>query len=457
MTYYLNNPNVKKIALIDLTHQGIIIAQELNKLGFEVTGIDVYQTLNFEQIKNLEHEGIIINNGSSVDFDLIICPVHLDPKNEFLNIAKQKNIPIISHHVAVRDILFLNKCLKNSLVIEITGTKGKTSTSSLLANIISKKSTVLLHTSRGVELWKCGKSRLLNKGFSIAPGSILQVMNIATKIEEKIDVYIFEISLGFIGYGNIAILTTLDLDYLIAANTNYASNAKLSSLNNFVMDFSLITNKNIKNIKEQHVIYFCINKKNISNNQDYYINIDDFELSIIHNKCTFVCNLLPGYDVKSYFTAFAGACTTSFELGITNNEILEVIHTFNGIEGRMQEIFTDNITYLDNSNSGMNISSVENILDIYLKQGKKIIIVIGEEAKQVCEGLDPQEIQQFIITKRSFFEDIILVGPRMRDLSVINGLYYADNLKEGKKIAIQHAHSKKINDIIIALCVKCFR
>ena len=141
----------KRVAVLDLTHGGIIIARKLKGIAGHVTGIDVYKTLGPGKLESLENEGIrTARTPLNADgFDVLIAPVHLDPSYPMLADAASRNIPVLSHHAAVGEILS-NYNLKDKTVIEITGTKAKTSTSILLAEILSQEEKVVSHTSRGV-------------------------------------------------------------------------------------------------------------------------------------------------------------------------------------------------------------------------------------------------------------------------------------------------------------------
>jgi len=147
-----------RIAVLDLTHGGAVIARKLKKIAGSVTGVDVYRTLDPESLNELETEGIKTSKQplDPSDFDIIIAPVHLDPGYPMLVGAVTQNIPIISHHQAVGQILSTYDMV-NKILIELTGTKAKTSTAILLADILSAKKKVISHTSRGLEDRSTGK------------------------------------------------------------------------------------------------------------------------------------------------------------------------------------------------------------------------------------------------------------------------------------------------------------
>lgn len=203
------------IAVLDLTHAGMVIAERFHRLGFNVTAIDVYRTVDRKVLDDLESEYGITTSKEPVgvdDFDLIVSPAHLDPAYPMLADAKAKGIEIMTHHMAVGIILSMSNSLTNEKVIEITGSKAKTSSASLLAEMLSMKMKVVLHTSRGLELWERGDSTLLNQGLSIAPGSILLAADRLDDLGVTADCYIFEVSIGLTGFADMGIITTLEPD-----------------------------------------------------------------------------------------------------------------------------------------------------------------------------------------------------------------------------------------------------
>ena len=69
-----------RVAVLDLTHGGAVIARKLKKITGSVTAIDVYRKLGPELLDELESEGIKTSRESlkASDFDFIVAPVHLD-------------------------------------------------------------------------------------------------------------------------------------------------------------------------------------------------------------------------------------------------------------------------------------------------------------------------------------------------------------------------------------------
>lgn len=436
----------KKIAVIDMNHGGIPISQKLSKIGFSVTAIDVYDKLGLKIISNLNKDyGVdVIKKPIAVDeFDFIVAPLHLNPNYAMLKSAREKDKKIISHHEIVGIILSNDERIKNIKFIEISGTKAKTSTAFILANIISQKFCVILHTSYGLIYIKNGKSIQIDK-LSITPGNILQVIDRTICFSPTF--YIFEVSIGFTGYSDFNILTTLNNDVLIAANSKYESDAILQTMHN-IKNSTLLINSDI-----YHRINLNIFECNNTNLITFNENNDVMKMNVQSN-----------YDLNSYRTALSASIAASVELGIEFDVIKSTISKFKGIDGRMLKKNFKGRILIDNSNSGMDVQSVKSAFKFaltFLKNDKKIIFVLGIESKTVCEGLDVEELIKFIEKQRAFIDKLIWVCDS-KELKNSNILERFKNIvinttsshENGLSIAFNNT---KKGDIILS-CVKCFR
>lgn len=225
------------VLVVDLTHGGVIIALELEKLiQFDnIYAYDIYNTLTKDEIHRLYSHNIKIWDNEKDVSDyltdsenksnelLIVNPIHsyfnifdiinIDITNNInKNINKNNigsntnnnfisskdsisvssisinNISIteITHHQAVK--LILEKWKKNitykkTSVIEVTGVKGKTSVVSILKEILINKDPLVL-SSLGAKLYKKKGNNeiILKKNISITPASILKTIKLAKKI-----------------------------------------------------------------------------------------------------------------------------------------------------------------------------------------------------------------------------------------------------------------------------------
>jgi UDP-N-acetylmuramyl pentapeptide synthase len=517
----------KKLAVLDLTHGGIPITKRLAAAGNEVTGIDVYGTVEPGMLLELEDKYGIHCSKTPLPvsgFDVLIAPVHLDSAYPMLVEARAQRKSVLSHHEIVGEILKGDSRLSGIKAVEVTGVKAKTSTASLLADMLSRQFEVVLHTSRGLEYWKVGTSSLIHRGLSITPGSILVAVEKVFEAGFKPDFFIFEISIGGTGTADFGILTTLSPDYGIANKTALASEAKLQLVRHAKPGSTLLINagaeKALRAAKasEAKVLTFKdpfsaelpgipgkvadfvletelrsatpsmpsqLSSSSGLSDSSILTGLSDSsiltELSgpsmqaglpelqaastisgsvirFIHRgKEIFSVSLRPGYNISAYRTAFVAASAAALELGIEPEAVISALEGFGGLSGRMQESEMNGISLIDNSNSGMDILSAEKALEYALlmrKDEKKegIILVLGEEASQVCEGLPPESVQGFVEKLGTKFRQIILVGERMKAITGKN-VSYARNLPEGLSKASEFAGG----DDIILSSVKCFR
>ncbi|AKB19450.1 coenzyme F430 synthase [Methanosarcina sp. WWM596] len=487
----------KKLAVLDLTHGGIPIAKKLAALGNDVSGVDVYGTVDQALLGELEDKYGIRCSKSPLPvskLDLLIAPVHLDPAYPMLSQARSEGKIVLSHHEATGKILQDDPELSGIRIVEITGVKAKTSTASLLADMLSRRFEVVLHTSRGLEAWKDGVPFLIYRGLSITPGSILTAIEKSLEAGIKPELFIFEISIGGTGAADLGILTTLSPDYGIANNTSLASDAKLQLILKAKSGSTLLLNagaeKALVAAKGSRAKILTFKDPFYAESQVKTSEVPDFVLeteagtaksSAIPESSTpkeqaitpeasgsalhflhrgeelFTASLRPGYNSLAYRTAFVAASAAALELGVERKAVVSVLEEFRGLSGRMQEKELNGTSLVDNSNSGMDILSAEKALEYALlkkKDEKKrsIILVLGEEASQVCEGLSPVSVQEFVEKFGIKCRHIILVGERMKAVAAKN-VSYAGNLPEGLLKASELAGTE---DIILS-SVKCFR
>ncbi len=448
------NPS-SKIAVLDLTHGGAVIARKLKDFVSEIAAVDVYKKMDAGDLDALENCGIRTSREplNASDFDIIIAPVHLDSNYPMLWDALSNNIPVLTHHAAVGQILS-GYDLKNKTLVEITGTKAKTSTAVLLAQILSKGKKVVSHTSRGVEDWSTGKS--VKKGLSITPASILLALDAVKEAGIGFDVFISEISLGGTGCADIGVITTIANDYKIANGTKLASEAKRQMILNAKPKSSVVVNNDALRFfgacrRDVNIVSFT---ESIDASCNVYYE-DKKTIAYYLDKNHGRIHLPPAqnYDISAYKTAFVCGTAVALVMNTGAGTIGRAFCEFGGAEGRMKKTTLAGRMLIDNSNSGMDIRIAEKALDFSKTQGGRIVMVLGEEAKEVCEGLDPAGVGQFILKHLDDLSALVLVGERMKPLVTENNIHYAGNLAAGIELAKKLTHEK---DIILS-CVKCFR
>ncbi|MCZ7405610.1 MAG: coenzyme F430 synthase, partial [Candidatus Methanoperedens sp.] len=360
-----------KVAVLDLTHGGAVIARKLRNIVSEITAVDVYKTLGASELEALENCGIKTSRESlnASDFDIIIAPVHLDTNYPMLKDASTNNIPVLSHHAAVGQILS-GYNLKNKTLVEITGTKAKTSTAILLAQILSRGKKVVSHTSRGIEDWSRGA--VIKKGLSITPASVLSALDAVEEAGIGFDVFISEISLGGTGCADIGVITTIANDYKIANGTRLASDAKRQMVLNAKPGSSVVVNNDALRFfgacrRDLNIISFT---ESIDASCNVYYEDEKtiaYYLGKKHGRIALP--LAQGYDITAYKTAFACAVAAALTMNTGAETIGLALCEFSGAEGRMKKTTLDGRTLIDNSNSGMDIRAAEKAFDFSKAEG----------------------------------------------------------------------------------------
>ena len=449
------------IAVLDLTHGGDLIAQSLAETD-AIIAVDVYGTVSDEARRDLESSGIPVmaEPPDAGDFDLIVAPVHLDSAYRTLRDARAADVPVpvITHHAAVHEIL--KQRLERYHIIEVTGTTAKTSTVRLLAGMLAECSgkKIVSHTSAGVEYWDGGggggagsggsSARTIAK-WSIAPASIIRAVE-SVKAEPGVepDIFIFEVSLGGTGLADIGIITTLAGDYLIANKTGLSSSAKMQMVERAKPGSTLILNRDVGVTTDPaaKILTFGDGGSGGAGADVRFEEIDHSHavVTAMNRRIEFI---VKDYDIFSYRTAILAAVSAAISMNTDPDCIESFLNGFSGVSGRMKIVEIDGRTVVDNSNSGMNIPSAESAIDHVrrIAGDGKIVMIIGIEEYNVCEGLDTDEVVGLIGRNRDFIDRFITVG--------IKSDCEADGLDSGMAMAMDLTEA---GDTIIS-CVKCFR
>ena len=482
--------------IIDLTHGGVKIAIELSKLANKnnknnennednednsdnnnnnlyeniyenIYAYDLYNTLKEEDklllqvynitiLKDLDDlkDKIANSPNQNNSKNIIINPIHssLDIKSILKESDTTDLFEIITHHEGVNLILenWKKEC-KNQDVkcIELTGVKGKTSTSYILKEIFqSAHKDILLLSSLGAHLFRefgsSGKFRdlILQKNISITPASILNTVDLAKKIanpkcsyqkcacksiedlkEEDIaiqeyennpysnlnyNISIFESSLGVSGLGDIGILTNIVENYPIAKGTFNAKEAKkqvfkcpLITIEKETLDENYLEEKELYKDK---INTFSIND-NSSNvfveNINYGINETKFNIKYDNLK-TIKNDLIRGnIEIKTFapgkhhISNVLAGVTTALALNISEEDIKKGLENFKGIPGRSSRKTIENSYIIEEINPGINTKAIESSINM-IKQVEDYYIIIGGKYGITCEEIDEEKLSQFL-------------------------------------------------------------
>ncbi len=339
------------ILVLDTIHGGREIGAAYLNAGHVVDVVDVYTGTTSETAETAKKRS----------YDLIIAPVHLDPDHPLL---LHRDTPIITHHEAVRRLLA--KDLPHPMV-EITGTRGKTTTAHALAHILPGNG--VLHTSTGTYAYPA-KDLLWKR--SITPASVLAAVNSANQIPGWL---VAETSLGVTGAGDLAIITSAE-DYTVARGKKCAVQEKIASAKNaqriLVADKICCVYDNVVHIED---VARC-------NGMNCTIELEGVQCVLTNPLFS-----LPPYRLPLMLAAAAAILLDADPTPLNH---------FAALPGRMSVSHEKAVTIIDNANSGTN-SETTLCAARYARKCAgmdDLTLVIGqvEGDGAVCEGFSSDQI-----------------------------------------------------------------
>lgn len=334
------------LLVLDSIHGGAVIGDRLARSGHEVDLVDVYRG----------RTGISPREAAGNRYDLVIAPVHLDPSYFLL---RELTAPCITHHEAVRWILG-----RQEGWIEISGMRGKTTTAAALASILPGRG--VLQSSGGLFRYP-GREQITR--MSITPASLIR----AKEMMQPGDWLVSEISLGFTGIGDLAILTSGE-DYRVAGGRKSAFRVKEDTA--FLAGRLLVP----PGVDVRH---------------DAGIYVEDL-VSVTRNRLHYHWNGMEGVVdnplicLPGYGTAMQLAAAAALLLG----HCPDGLAGFTSVPGRMEIIREGSSVCIDNANSGSCANTTLNAVDV----GRELVptgdlcLIIGQEAASVCENFETGEI-----------------------------------------------------------------
>ena len=396
-----------RLLVLDTIHGGTELAGFLREQGHFVDTVDVYRGNSVIDTKTaLQRE-----------YDLVIAPVHLTPTHPLL---RGLSAPVVSHHQAVRWIIGNRR---PSLMVEITGSRGKTTTATAVAAIMEGPG--ILHTSAGTFRYP-GKA-LVGTG-SITPAALVPAVRESVRTGGWL---VAEVSLGFTGLGNLGILTSPD-DYLIAGGMRHALQEKIRSGQGM----------------PQFLVTPGINAPGAVSCEDLVdIDGDTCSCNGSGNRHGFRNHLL---TLEGYRTPLMLAAAAGCLLG----KDISRLTSFQAVPGRMSSSWEGEILIVDNSNSGTTAEGAC-AAAAYGREicgNSAVTLVIGKEEGAVCEGFPAADVESAIREIRP--DQVIMVGNSYDRLVIPEGivLHRCQTLDKGKEQACS-----LVSKGCIVLAVKCWR
>lgn len=357
----------KKILVLGAARSGISCASKLIELNNEVILNDLKETDNLE-ITKLKEKGVKCILGSHPDdlldssFDYVIKNPGIRNDHKYVMLAKKLNILVIN------EVEFAYHLLPKVKLIAITGTNGKTTTTTLTYNILKEEygSRVKLAGNIGYPLTSIVDT--------LKDDDIL-VMEISCQQLANLDTF----------KPDIALLTNLSLAHIdFFGDYETYQDVKLKLFKNQTSKDLAILNldnydsmKKTSNLKAKRM-YFSVKEKADASYVNSNLMYQD-EVIMPRNKM-----FLKGDHNVSNALASIIICK---ELGVKNETICKVLENFRGVEHRLELVDVINNRKFYNDTEATNIKCTQIALNAFTEP--TIIFLGGLERGQDFNELKP--------------------------------------------------------------------
>ncbi len=379
-----------KVLVLDLTHGGEVLTKEYLRRGHAVTAVDIYRTASDATRSALSEAGARVLDAAPAErFDLGVVPVHCPQRY----IGPAVIDRTITAHQAVGELAEFP-----FPVVEVTGTRGKTSTCHVLAHVLSRVGrSVLLLSSKGLSLVGERESEVLRDRVSIAPPTILSISNEG----HRADIGVFEVSLGGTGLASVSVITGLGDNYPIAAGTRRAFDGKVQMARTARV---LVCPAEERDLWSSHV---PSDTEIVTFGESGDVQVSFPESLRLGSACPLTVrwegnerkvSLPSTFLAPGYSTALACALATARALGSDMESAIDSLSAFNGVRGRGEVLKEPNSFLIKERNPGVSAPSIRWNVDVLTQRyGQDDIgVVLDPVNTKVCEKLDLSEVQRVL-------------------------------------------------------------
>ncbi|MCS7249361.1 MAG: UDP-N-acetylmuramate--L-alanine ligase [candidate division WOR-3 bacterium] len=311
---------VKKIHFVGIGGNGMSgLALVLKNLGFEVSGSDIKKTSLTEF---LEKSGIKVyyfhSKENIKNAELVVFSSAIPPSNPELVYAKSLGIPVIPRAE------MLGELMRMKYSIAVSGTHGKTTTTSLIAHILefAKKDPTVIIGGRILSMnsgAKLGKSEYLvceadesDKSFLLLFPTISVVTNIEPEHMEH--------------YKDLISLKNAFLEFL----------NKPPFFGLCIINEDDINLREMKNLIKRRVLSYGLSEKADFQIKNVNLKRNFSSFDVFHKNQKLITVKIPLLGIHNVYNATA-AIIVAKELGIKDEKIKEALRSFQGIERRLEK------------------------------------------------------------------------------------------------------------------------
>ena len=402
----------KNIGIIGLGESGYWSAKLARSLNYKVFISDINLDINNQYIDDLERLNVDIEIGTHskkiLDCDLIIKSPGISNKISIIEKISSLNIPIIS------EIEFAS-LISNVKNICITGTNGKTTTVSLINDILSSELNVLKSGNIGIPFSKVVFENMLHKAnefdYCILELSSFQLEH-SYYLEKEISL-ILNISVDHMDRYD-SFEEYLDTKMKIFHNSNYCI---YNFDDNIIKErFDIQKQKGIPfSLKKGTGNFYLSSNKIKSENTNLFLDIEKCNLKGIHNISNFIA-----------------AATVAEKVGVSNKNIFDVIKNFKGLSHRFEHLLRkDGIDFINDSKS----TNIDSTIMALKSINSNIILIMG--------GIPKEKDFSSILQFKNNIQKVIAYGKAAKSinesLSKEINVKIFENFKDAVNLSIQCA------------------
>lgn len=346
----------KKVLILGLGLSGISALKTLSSMGYVVYCYDDKESEElldvFEKIKDFKYT--FIKNYKDFKFDFIVKSPGIKPQNEIVKYFLEKKTPIYT------DLELAYTLFPNRKIIAITGTNGKTTTTTLVG-----------------EIFECANIKHKVVG-NIGVGMLYEIYTSTEDTVSIIEVSSFELHNTEKFKPVIASIGNITSDHLDwhGSFENY-KNDKFKIFKNLDKDGTLVLNIDDENLKDIKDKKFKITKISLENNlADFYFKDNFFyhkEEKLFSMKDL---KILGKHNAQNVLISMA----ICYNYGISLSIIQKACKKFKGVSHRIEFVKEINKVKYYNDSKGTNVDSTIRAIEAL---ESPIILILGGYDKHV--------------------------------------------------------------------------